>query len=115
EPEHVAAPCLPPGDPVEPPQLLERIDPDVRVGADAERDAALPHPPDRCETVAQVRLGRRADADARSRLGDQVELRVRGVRRMDDGGTWPEAAGVREQLDRPAAVLREALLDLARL
>ena len=48
-------------------------------------------------------------------LGEEVELvriRVRGV---DDGRPRAEAAGPGEQLDRPHAVLGEALLDLARL
>ena len=38
-----------------------------------------------------------------------------GVRRVDDGRARAEAAGAVEQLDRPDAVLGEALLDLARL
>src|SRR4029453_5510472 len=38
-----------------------------------------------------------------------------GVSRMDDGRVRPETARVREQLDRPQAVLVQALLDLARL
>ncbi len=47
--------------------------------------------------------------------GEQVELGAVGVRRVDDGRALAEAAGSREQLDRPAAVLGEALLDLPRL
>ena len=70
---------------------------------------------DRREAVAEVRLGRRADADPRARLGEQVELARVGVRRVDDRRVRAEAAGLREQLDRPQAVLGEALLDLARL
>ena len=37
------------------------------------------------------------------------------VRRVDDGDVAAEAAGAFQQLDRPAAVLGQALLDLARL
>ncbi len=66
-------------------------------------------------TVAEVGLGRRAEADPRARLREQVELAVVGVRGVDDRRARAEAARVGEQLDRPAAVLGEAVLDLARL
>ena len=46
---------------------------------------------------------------------EEVELVVVRVRGVDDRRPRAEAAGVGEQLDRPAAVLLEALLDLARL
>ena len=72
-------------------------------------------PPDRREPVAEVPLGRRADADARTCLGQEVELVVVGVGRMDDGGSWAQAARTPEKLDRPDAVLLDALVDLARL
>ena len=58
-------PGLPACDPVELTQLLERVDAHVRVGADAEPDAAVQEPLDRQEAVAEIRLGRRARADAR--------------------------------------------------
>ena len=45
----------------------------------------------------------------------EVELGAVGVCRVDDGRALAEAAASGEQLDRPAAVLRQALLDLARL
>ena len=67
------------------------------------------------EAVGEVGLGRRASADRRAALAQQVQLGAVGVRRVDDGRVRPEAAGAVEQLDRPAAVLGEALLDLARL
>ena len=67
------------------------------------------------EAVGEVGLGRRAGADRRAALGEQVELGAVGVRRVDDRGVRAEAAGAGEQLDRAAAVLGEALLDLARL
>ena len=43
---------------------------------------------------------------------EQVELGTVRMRRVHDGDVGPEAAGALEELDRPAAVLREALLDL---
>ena len=46
---------------------------------------------------------------------EQVELGSVGVRRVDDRRSLREAPGPLEQLDRPDAVLGEALLDLARL
>ena len=48
-------------------------------------------------------------------LGEEVELAVVGVGRMDDGGPWAQAACTGQELDRPDAVLLEALVDLARL
>ena len=69
----------------------------------------------RDESVAQVCLGRRADADPRAAVAKQVELGPVRVRRVHDGRTGAEAPCGREQLDRPHAVLHEALLDLARL
>ena len=47
--------------------------------------------------------------------GEQVELGAVRVRRVNDGRQVAETAGARQQLDRAAAVLGEALLDLARL
>ena len=46
---------------------------------------------------------------------EEVELRVVGVRRVDDRRPRAEAAVLREQLDRPDAVLLDAVLDLPRL
>ena len=103
------------GDSLELAQLLERVDPHVRVRADADADPALDGRSDGQETVAEVRLGRRAGADARARLREEVELGVGGVRGVHDRRPRPEAAGLGEELDRPEAVLGEALLDLARL
>ena len=78
----------------------------------------IPRSQQRCDrrvAVAEVRLGRRAQADASAVLGEEVELGVVRVRGVDDGRARAEAAGPGEQLDRPHAVLGEALLDLARL
>ena len=75
----------------------------------------MQQPLDRQEAVAEVRLGRRARADARAGGREQVELVAVGVRRVDDGRARAEAAARVEQLDRAQAVLGEALLDLARL
>src|SRR5512133_1509058 len=113
--DHVAAAALPARDPFELAQLLQRIDANVRVGADAQADAPLAHPLDREEAVAEVRLGRRAGADARARSGDQVELGAVGVRGVDDRRSLAEAARPLQQLDGTDAVLGEALLDLAGL
>src|SRR5205823_8479424 len=65
-------------------ELLERIDPDVRVGADADADATLAERLNRREPVAEVRFGGGTQADPRSGLGDEVELRLGGVSRVDD-------------------------------
>src|SRR5205823_5697694 len=81
----------------------------------ADPDAALAHPLDREEAVAEVRLRCRACADPRTRLRDQVQLGAVGVRGVNDRGPFAQAAGALEQLDRADAVLREALLGLARL
>ncbi len=48
-------------------------------------------------------------------LGEEVELALVGVRRMDDGRPRAKAPGLGEKRDRAEPVLGEALLDLARL
>ena len=88
---------------------------DVRVRADADRDAARADALGREEAVAEVRLRRRAGADRRAVRGEEVELSPVGVGRVHDRRPLGQAAGPREQLDRPAPVLGEALLDLFRL
>ena len=67
------------------------------------------------EAVAEVCLGRRARADDCAGRGEEVELGAVRVGRMHDRRALGEAAGARQQLDRAAAVLGEALLDLLRL
>ena len=67
------------------------------------------------EPVAEVGLRRRARADRRPGRGEEVELGTVGMRRVHDRRPLAEAAGAGEELDRPAAVLGEALLDLPRL
>jgi CDP-diacylglycerol--glycerol-3-phosphate 3-phosphatidyltransferase len=110
--DHVTAESLPTRNPFDLPQLFQRIDPNVRVGADAEPDPALQQGFQGREAVAEVRLRRRAEADARARVGEQIELvRVR-VRPVHDRRSRPEAARVGEQLDRANAVLGDAFLDL---
>ncbi len=69
----------------------------------------------RQEAVAEIRLRRQTRAHPRAGLRDQVELVPVGVRGVHDRRARPEAAAVREQLDRPHAVLGDALLDLTRL
>ena len=113
--EDAAAAGLTAGDALELAQLLERVDADVRVGSDAERDRPVPDALGREEPVAEVCLGRRAGADRRAGRGKEVELGAVRVRRVDHGRALAEAAGAREQLDGAASMLGEALLDLARL
>jgi hypothetical protein len=84
--EDLAPPRLATRDAVELAQLLERVDPHVRVGADAEPDAPMEEPLDRQEAVAEVRLGRGTRAHPRARSCEQVELVPVGVRRVHDGG-----------------------------
>ncbi len=83
--------------------------------ADAQLDLTVHDAQHRQEAVAEVRLGRRAHADARTRLGNEVELAPVGVRRVHDRRALTEAAFAREQRDRPNAVLGQALLDFSRL
>src|SRR6185436_7410506 len=113
--EHAAPAVLSPCDALELAELLERVDPNVRITADAERDPAVEYADRRDEAVAQVGLGRRAGADRRAAVPHQVELRAVGVRCVDDRRQGTQTARVGEQLDGAYAVLREALLDLARL
>ena len=108
-------PGLAPCDPLELAELLEWVDPHVRVRPDAERDRAVEDLGDAQESVAEIGLGRRAGADARSGGREEIELVVVRMRGVDDGRPLAEAARVGEELDRAAAVLLEALLDLARL
>src|SRR5438093_9777907 len=72
--EHVPTSRLPPRDPLELAELLERIDAHVRVGADADSDPARTDALDGQEAVAEVRLRRRARADPRAGAGEEVEL-----------------------------------------
>ena len=103
------------GDRLDLADLLDRIDHGVRVRADADVDAALEDALRREIAVAEVGLGRWARADRGARRGHQVELAVGGVRGVDDRRPLGEQAGVGQELDRSAAVLGQALLDLAPL
>src|SRR6266511_5338784 len=96
-------------------QLLERVDAGVRIGADTEVDSALADSGNGYVAVAEVRLGRRADADPSLGAGDEVELAVVCVRGVDDRRQRPETTGVGEHLDRAPAMLGQGLLDLAGL
>src|SRR5204862_5152172 len=70
--------CAPARDALELAQLFQRVDPDVRVRADADPDPALADLFRGAEAVAEIRLGGRADADAATRLGQEAEpVRVR--------------------------------------
>src|SRR5436190_11876713 len=77
--DDVATAGTPPRDALELAQLFERIDPHVRVGADADADPALAEPLDRSEAVAEVRLGGRGETNTGAGVGDQVELGAFGV------------------------------------
>ena len=113
--EDVPPSRLAPRDPVELAQLLEGVDPHVRIRADAQLDAAMKDALDGQEPVAEVRLRCRTRADAPPRGREQVELVTVRMRRMDDGCARSEAPARVEQLDRAKPVLREALLDFPRL
>ncbi len=112
---HASAPRLAAGDPLELAELLERVDADVRVGADAERDPTGEDALDGQEAVAEIGLGRRARADPSARPRGEIELAAVGVGRVHDRGSLAQATGAVEELDRPDAVLGDALLDLAGL
>ena len=103
------APC----DALELAKLLERVDADVRVGADRDRDTPLEQRRAGGEAVSEIGLGRRAEADRAAVRGEEVELGVVRVGAVHDRRPLAEAAAAREQLDRPQPVLGEALLDLA--
>ena len=113
--EHVAPAVLTAGDALELPQFFERIDADVRIRADAQRDPPVSDPDRRQEAVPEVRLRRGARTNRGAAVAEQIELDAVGMGRVDDRGPLAEAAAVREQLDRPKPVLGDALLELARL
>src|SRR5919109_473119 len=113
--DHIAPQLHAPRDPFELAKLLERVDARVRVGADTEADAPLTHAADREEAVAQVRLRGRTRADPRPGLGKQVELRVVGVRCVDDRRARAQTTGARQQLDKTNTMLGKTLLELAQL
>ena len=96
-------------------KLLERIDAHVRVRSDAEGNRPRADPFSRKEAVSEIGLGRRARADDASARGEQIKLGTVRMGCVDDGGPLAEAARSCKQLDRAAAVLCQALLDLARL
>src|SRR5262245_3185338 len=76
--------CLSPGDALQLPELLERIDANVRIGADRDGDRTSPHAVRGEKTVAQVGLGGRTGADRRSRRSEKVELGAVRMRRVHD-------------------------------
>jgi CDP-diacylglycerol---glycerol-3-phosphate 3-phosphatidyltransferase len=113
--DDVSPQLLSPGGAFELPQLFERVDPHVRVGADAERDPVGTESFHRHEPVAEICLRRRAEADPCPSFREEAELPVVCVSPVDDRRAGPQAAGVREELDRAYPVLGQALLDLPRL
>jgi hypothetical protein len=113
--QHVPPSRLPARDPFELSQLLERVDANVRVRSDADPDRALADTLDGQEAVAEVRLRRRARADAGACLREQVELVPVCVSRVYDGRAFRQTAGAVEQLEWAEAVFRQTLLDFAGL
>src|SRR5918992_911891 len=113
--DHVSAERQSPGGPFDLTQLLEGIDAHIRVGADAERDPALDQGLERGEPVSEVCLRGRTQADERARLGQEIQLVLVGMRRVDDRRPRPETPALGKELDGPETVFGEALLDLARL
>src|SRR5581483_8650311 len=63
--DDAAAPGLPARDSLELTQLLQRVDANVGVAADAHPDRAVAHAGNRQEAVAEDRFWRRAHAEAR--------------------------------------------------
>src|SRR5918994_2264638 len=97
------------------PELLERVDPHVRVGADAEVYLQRDYLFRRQKAVAQVPLRGRAGAYKRAVVGEETQLGPVGVGGMDDHGAGAEKAGLGQEPNRAHPVLSLALLDLARL
>ena len=113
--EDAALRALAPRDSLELAQLLERIDPDVRVGADA---IGMPR-------SSNARPGRSRRRGRPRSSGTRTPCARAWASRSSSAPSacvaWTtvvrsaETAAACEQLDRPHAVLGEALLDLARL
>src|SRR5215211_9227546 len=72
------------------PELLERVEPYVRVGADAETYIQPQYPLRREKSIAQVPFRGGAGADPRAVAGEQLELPFVGVRGVDYGGPGSE-------------------------
>src|SRR4029450_6678141 len=72
--DDVAAAGAPPGDAFQLAQFLERVDADIRVGADADPDPPLAQLLHRREAVAEVGLGCQAEAESRAGVGEPLAL-----------------------------------------
>src|ERR1043166_198426 len=99
--EDIARPGATPCDPFELTELFQRVDPHVRIRADADSDAAPADLLRGHETIAEVGLRGGADASPRPRLSEKVELVRVSVRRVHDGRVRPEAAGLGQKTGRP--------------
>src|SRR5215211_464678 len=97
------------------PELLERVEPHVRVGADGETYIQLQYPLRREESIAQVPLRGGADADRGAMLRQQLELPLVGVRGVDYGGPGAEETRLGQELYGPHPVVLPALFYLPRL
>ncbi len=96
-------------------RLLEGVDADLRVGADRDRDARRAVAQRREVAVAEVALGRRAADHRGAALAEQRDVALVDVDAVHDACRGAEEAGALEQLDRRAAVLGGALVELATL
>ena len=113
--QRVAGAALAPRPGLQLAQLLEGIDDDVAVAADGQSHAGVAPAQRREVPVAEVALGRRAGGDDRAGVRHQRHVAVAHVDPVDDGRAVAEEPGAVQQLDRRAAVLGLALLQLARL
>ena len=113
--QRVAGLAFTPGERLHLPQLLERVDPDLLVGADREPDARVAVAQSGQHAVAEVGLGGGTGDDDRVRLGQQPHVAVVDVDRVDHARARAEEAGSCEQLDRRASVLGGDLLEFTPL
>ena len=96
-------------------QLVGGGDADVGVRADAEAAALGEEVRHVEQAVAEIGLGDRAEADDGLGLRDARAFAGVGVGGVDEAPVLIDLDRVHQQVDRPAAVRGEAVLDLARL
>ncbi len=95
--------------------LLERVDADVRVRADRQRHAGVAVAQGGQEAVTEVGLGGRAGSDDRAAARQACDIAVTDVDGVHDRRSRAQESVRVEQLERRAAVLGLALLELERL
>ena len=113
--QRVPGEALTPGARLELTQLLERIDPDLGVAAHGQADARRAVGQGRRPAVAQVALGRGTGHHDGAAVRQQLDVGVRHVDPVHDACALAQKARPVQQLDRAAAVLALALLQLAGL